>query len=145
MDFHSAPSNVLVQWFRNFDSKDLGLQDLGMWFRRMQSSFLESLTWPSKARTPRCCSEKQLLTAASKCVSSKCVPVLLRGPPGGSEEEEEDVSVPVRANSEAQSLALEAALCSTNMPMYHAVLSLKHPGSQTAKSEEPQEAWQLAR
>ena len=34
MDFLSAPSNFLVQWFRNFDSKDLGSLDLGMWFRR---------------------------------------------------------------------------------------------------------------
>ena len=35
MDFLSAQSNFLVQWFRNFDSKDLGLRDLGMWFRRI--------------------------------------------------------------------------------------------------------------
>ena len=34
MDFLSAPSNLLVQCFRSFDSKDLGLRDLGMQFRR---------------------------------------------------------------------------------------------------------------
>ena len=33
MDFLSTPSNFLVQCFRNSDSKDLGLEDLGMWFR----------------------------------------------------------------------------------------------------------------
>ena len=42
MDFLSAPSNFLVQGFRDFDSKDLGLRDLGKEFSRMllDSSFL---------------------------------------------------------------------------------------------------------
>ena len=35
MDSLSARSNFFVQCFRNFDSKDLGLQDLGMRFRRI--------------------------------------------------------------------------------------------------------------
>ena len=34
MDFLSAPSTFLVQCFRNVDSKDLGLRDLGMKFHR---------------------------------------------------------------------------------------------------------------
>ena len=34
VSFVSAPSNFLVQCFRNLDSKDLGLRDLGMQFRR---------------------------------------------------------------------------------------------------------------
>ena len=34
VDFLGAPSNFLVQWFRNFDSEDLGSLGLGMWFRR---------------------------------------------------------------------------------------------------------------
>ena len=32
MDFLTAPSNFLVQWFLNFDSRDLGLRDLGVQF-----------------------------------------------------------------------------------------------------------------
>ena len=35
MDSLSAPSNFLVQCFRNSDSKDLGLRDLGMRFRHI--------------------------------------------------------------------------------------------------------------
>ena len=35
VDFLGTPSNFLVQSFRNSDSKDLGLRDLGMRFRRM--------------------------------------------------------------------------------------------------------------
>jgi hypothetical protein len=38
VDFLSAPSNFLVQWSLNFDSKDLGLQDLDLWFRCMADS-----------------------------------------------------------------------------------------------------------
>jgi len=34
VDFLSAPSNFFVQWFLNFDSKDLGLRDLGVQFSR---------------------------------------------------------------------------------------------------------------
>ena len=34
MDFLRAPSNFLVQRFRNFDSEDLGLRDLGKEFSR---------------------------------------------------------------------------------------------------------------
>ena len=34
MDFLSAPSNLLLQCFRNFDSKHLGVEDLGKEFSR---------------------------------------------------------------------------------------------------------------
>ena len=36
MDFLGAPSNFLVHCFRNFDSKDLGLRDLGIKFHHMR-------------------------------------------------------------------------------------------------------------
>ena len=35
MDFLSAPSDFLVQCFQKFDSKDLGVEDLGKEFSRM--------------------------------------------------------------------------------------------------------------
>ena len=34
MDFLSAPSDFLVQCFQKFDSKDLGVEDLGKEFSR---------------------------------------------------------------------------------------------------------------
>ena len=34
MDFLCAPSNFLALFFRNFDSKDLGVEDLGKEFSR---------------------------------------------------------------------------------------------------------------
>ena len=34
MDFLSAPSNFLAQWFRNFESKDLGLRFPSLEFSR---------------------------------------------------------------------------------------------------------------
>jgi len=34
VDFLSAPSNFLVQWFRNFESKDLGPRSPSQWFSR---------------------------------------------------------------------------------------------------------------
>ena len=36
MDFLSAPSNFLVQWFRNFESKDLGPRFPSLEFSRSQ-------------------------------------------------------------------------------------------------------------
>ena len=38
MGFLSALTNLLVQCFRDFDSKDLGLRDLGMRLRRTQET-----------------------------------------------------------------------------------------------------------
>ena len=37
MDFLRAPSNFLVQWFRNFESKDLGPRSPSPWFSRRAS------------------------------------------------------------------------------------------------------------
>ena len=34
MDILSAPSNFLVQWLRNFESKDLGSRSPSPWFSR---------------------------------------------------------------------------------------------------------------
>jgi len=34
VDFLSAPSNFLVQWLRNFESKDLGPRSPSPWFSR---------------------------------------------------------------------------------------------------------------
>ena len=42
MDFLSAPSNFLVQWFRNFESKDLGPRFPSLEFSRTQAPGAES-------------------------------------------------------------------------------------------------------
>ena len=44
MDFLSAPSNFLVQWFRNFESKDLGLRFPSLEFSRTSKSRESSAT-----------------------------------------------------------------------------------------------------
>ena len=51
MGFLRAPSNFLVQRFRNFDSEDLGAEDLGKEFSRTANFLTKNLRIRSLSQT----------------------------------------------------------------------------------------------